>query len=186
MHVSDAISNRRSIKRFTGRQVTREEMESLLSAATLAPNHRLTNPWRFHVLGPEARAAYGLALGNRKAKKIEDPEAAQTMRDNVANEHRALPSMLVVGMVKNENAEISEEDYAAVMMAIQNLSLAAVAMGLGTHIKTGAVMEDPAARAAAGVQDDERIVAIVNVGEPAEVPAAKKRDDASVHTTWLP
>jgi nitroreductase len=184
MHVTDAISNRRSIKRFTDRTVTRDELESLLDAATLAPNHRLTQPWRFYVLGPEARYAYGIALGNRKAKKIEDPAAADAMRETVGAEHRALPSMLVVAMVTNESAEVSEEDYASVMMAVQNLSLAAVARGLGTHIKTGAIMADPAARAAAGVAENERIVAIVNVGEPADVPPAKKRDDASAHTIW--
>jgi nitroreductase len=184
MHVSEAISNRRSIKRFTTRTVTREEMETLLGAAVAAPNHRLTQPWRFYVLGPDARQAYGLALGERKARKLEDPEAARAMRDTVAAEHRALPAMLVVAIADNENPEIREEDYAAVMMGIQNLSLAAVALGLGTHVKTGAVMGDPAARAAAGVKDNERIVAVVNIGEPADVPPGKTRAPATTFTTW--
>ena len=70
------------------------------------------------------------------------------------------------------------------MMAIQNLSLAAVEMGLGTHIKTGAVMDDPGARAVAGVADNERIVAVVNVGEPAEVPAAKSRATDTPDVIW--
>ena len=148
MNVSDALSQRRSIKKFTNRPVTREEIETLLSAAVAAPNHRLSQPWRFYVLGPEARHAYGTVLGGRKAKKIEDPEAARTMRENVAVEHRALPAMLAVAMVNNENPEIREEDYAAVMMAVQNLCLAAVDLGLGTHVKTGAIMADPDARAA--------------------------------------
>jgi nitroreductase len=186
MHISDAISTRRSIKRFTSRSVTREEIETLLSAACAAPNHRLTQPWRFYVLGPDARQAYGLVLGERKARKIEDPDAARAMREAVSSEHRALPSMLVVAVADNENPEIKEEDYAAVWMAIQNLSLAAVELGLGTHVKTGAVMADPAARAAAGVKDNERIVAVVNIGEPSEVPAAKKREPATAFTTWLP
>ncbi|HEX2167011.1 MAG TPA: nitroreductase family protein, partial [Longimicrobiales bacterium] len=81
--------------------------------------------------------------------------------------------------------EIREEDYASVMMAVQNMSLAAADMGLGTHIKTGAVMEDPAARAAAGVAEGERIVAVVNVGEPEEVPSPKERAPASKFTNWL-
>jgi nitroreductase len=185
MHVTDAIQQRRSVKRFTDRPVTREEIQTLLTAATLAPNHKLTQPWRFYVLGPEARYAYGLALGVRKAKKIEDPEAARAMRENVAAEHRALPAMIAVAVVGNDNPELREEDYAAVMMGIQNLSLAAVAIGLGTHIKTGAVMSDPAAREAAGVKDGERIVAIVNVGEPVENAPAKKREGAEGFTTWV-
>lgn len=186
MHTSDAIQNRRSIKRFTSREVSRGEIETLIAAATLAPNHRLTQPWRFYVLGPEARYAYGLALGDRKAKKLTDPEAARNVRETVAAEHRALPCMLAVAVVNHENPEIREEDYAATMMGIANLTLTAVELGLGTHIKTGGVMADPAARAAVGVRDDERIVAVVNIGEPAEVPPPKKREPASSYTTWVP
>jgi nitroreductase len=185
MPLADILRQRRSIKRFTNRPVSREELEILLDAAALAPNHRLTQPWRFYVLGPEARHAYGLALGERKARKLDDAGAADTLRDRVADEHRALPGMIAVAVVRNENTETAEEDYAATMMGIENLVLAAVDMGLGTHIKTGGVMDDPAARAAAGVRDDERIIAIVNVGEPAEVPAPKARRGAAGLTTWV-
>src|SRR5205085_1051578 len=103
--------------------VTREEIEAVLDAATLAPNHKLTNPWRFHVLGPEARAAYGRALGDRKARKLPDPEKGAAVREAVAAEHRALPAMIVVAVVRAEEAEAREEDYAAAMMAVQNLAL---------------------------------------------------------------
>src|SRR6185503_7989382 len=126
MHVSDAIRDRRSVKRFAERTVSREEIETLLAAATLAPNHRLTQPWRFYVLGPEARYAYGLALGDRKARKLEDSEAARAMRETVAAEHRALPCMIAVAVVDTDNPETREEDYAAAMMAIQNIALSAL------------------------------------------------------------
>lgn len=185
MDVLDAIQRRRSIRRFTDRPVTRAEIERLLETATAAPNHRLTQPWRFYVLGPEAREAYGRALGERKARKLDDAVKGRALRDSVAHEHRALPAMLVVAIIGNENPEIHAEDVAAAMMAVQNIALAAVAMGLGTHIKTGAVMQDPAARSAAGVRDDEEIVAIVNVGEPAEVPAIRDRQPAATLTSWL-
>ena len=185
MQVRDAIRARRSVKRFTDRPVTREEIEALLDAAALAPNHRLTQPWRFYVLGPEARRAYGLALGERKARKLEDPERGRTMRDATAQEHRDLPLMIAVAVVNSDDPEVREEDYAAAMMAVQNMALAAIELGLGTHIKTGGVMSDPAARAAAGVRDNERIVAVVNVGTPAELPPVKTREPASAFTTWV-
>lgn len=186
MRASDVVRQRRSIKRFAERPVSREEIETLLDAAALAPNHRLTQPWRFYVLGPEARYAYGLALGERKARKLDDPERGRAMRDTVAQEHRALPCMIAVAVVTSDDPEAREEDYAATMMAIENLALVAVELGLGTHIKTGGVMGDPAARAAAGVRDNERIVAIVNVGVPADVPPPKRREPASAFTTWVP
>ena len=64
--------------------------------------------------------------------------------------------------------------------------LTAVELGLGTHLKTGGVMSDPAARAAVGLPPNERIVAIVNLGVPAEIPPTKKREEASALTTWVP
>lgn len=186
MDVFEAIDRRRSIKSFTDRPVRGEEIERLLEVAVLAPNHRMTEPWRFHVLGPEARRAYGLVLGSRKARRVDDPEAAEAVRRKVADAHEALPSMIAVSMRLDADPEIREEDYAATFMAIENLSLAAVALGLGTHIKTGAVMAEPGAREAAGVADDERLIAIVNVGEPAEIAGPKPRTPARELTTWLP
>ena len=184
MNVLDAIGRRRSIKKFSDWPVTREQIERLLAAAVLAPNHRLTQPWRFYVLGPRARRAYGEVLGARKAQKVEDPDAAAQVREKVASEHASLPGMIVVAMRADPNPEIREEDFAACMMAVDNLVLAALEEGLGTHIKTGGVMQDPGARAAVGVPEDERIVAVVNVGFPTEVPVPKPRLPAIGLTHW--
>ena len=185
MNVSDAIAQRRSVKKFSDRAVTREEIEALLDAAVLAPNHHLTQPWRFYVLGPEARRRYGLALGERKARKLTDPDTASAVRDKTAAEHVAFPALIAVAQVLDEKPETREEDYAAVMQAIGNIMLAAVERGLGTHMRTGAVMDDSAARAAVGVGDRERIVALVSVGVPAETPSPKARQGAAAVTTWL-
>jgi len=184
MELDDAIRTRRSIKRFTDRAVTRDEIERVLDAAVHAPNHRLTQPWRFYVLGPDARRAYGAALGARKAKKVDDPEAARAVVAKVEAAEASLPAVIAVSMVVDESPEIREEDYAATMMAVQNLMLTATALGLGSHLKTGAVMDDPRARAAVGVPDGERVVAIVQLGEPVEAPPDKPRRPASDVTTW--
>lgn len=185
MDLFEAIAARRSIKQFTDRPITREEIARLLDAAVLAANHRMTQPWRFYVLGPEARRAYGAALGARKAKKIEDPEAARAVIDKVAAAEAALPAEIAVSMTLDANPEIREEDYAATMMAVQNLMLAAAAVGLGTHVKTGAIMADPRGRAAVGVPEGERLVAIVQLGQPAAVPEAKARKSGADVTTWV-
>lgn len=186
MNIFEAIRSRRSIKAFTDRPVSREEIERLLEAAVQAPNHRMTQPWRFYVLGPEGRRAYGAALGARKAKKVEDAAAAAEMSRKVEEKHEGLPAMLAVSVVLAPDAEIREEDYAAACMAIQNLLLAATALGLGTHLKTGAVMDDPRARAAVGVPEGERIIVTLELGEPAGASSAKPRTSASALTTWVP
>lgn len=185
MNVSDAIAARRSIRLFSDRVITRAEIEQILYDANLAPNHRLTQPWRFRVLGPDARAAYGAALGERKAKRAGNAEEADRIRRDTVEKHRSLPAMIVVSMTMSDNAEILEEDYAATMMAIENLSLSAVSMGLGSAIRTGAVMADPAAKRAAHVPDSERIVAVIELGEAREVPPPKPRRPASEVTIWV-
>ena len=184
MKVSDAINQRRSIKKFTQRAVTREEIEALLDAAVLAPNHKLTQPWRFYVLGPTARSQYGRALGDRKAKKLPDADAANAVREKTAQEYYAFPALIAVATVVAESPETREEDYAAVMQAIALITLVAMERGLGTHIRTGAVMDDPAARAAIGVRDGERVVAMIAVGVPEEIPAPKTRQGAAAVTEW--
>ena len=186
MDLHEVIRARRSVRQFTTRPINREEIEQLLDAATQAPNHRLTQPWRFYVLGPEARRAYGAVLGARKAKKVEDPAAAQAVIDKVVASAGALPAQIAVTMTLSENPEVREEDYAATMMAVQNLLLTARAVGLATHLRSGAAMEDPRARAALGIPDGERIVVMIDLGEPAEIPEAKPRRAASEVTTWLP
>jgi nitroreductase len=186
MDLHEAIRARRSVRAFTDRAIRREEIEQLLDAAVQAPNHRLTQPWRFYVLGPEARRAYGAVLGTRKAKKVEDPAAAQAIIDKVANAGASLPAQIAVAMTLAESPEVREEDYAATMMAVQNMLLTARSLGLATHLKSGAVMEDPRARAALGVSDGERIVVLIDLGEPSELPEGKPRRASAEVTTWLP
>jgi len=185
MDVFEAIETRRSVKKFTSRAPTKDEIERMLEAAVQVPNHRMTKPWRFYVMGPRARRLYGAALGLRKAKRVEDADAARLVVEKVSSEHERLPLMIAVAIRQDENPEIREEDHASAMMGIQNLSLVATAFGLGSHIKSGGIMDDPAARAVVGLPDGERIVAIVNVGEPEEVPAPKERLRATEVTTWV-
>ena len=184
MNVVDAIRSRRSVREFTDAKVEAEVIGRLLELAVYAPNHHMTQPWRFYVLGEMARREFGKVLGGRKAKKVEDPAAARAVIEKITNSHGALPGMVAFAMVVDENPEKSEENYASLMMALQNFALAATAEGLATHIKTGAVMQDPGARAAVGVGDNEKIVAMVELGEPANVPVPKERRAAAEFTTW--
>lgn len=186
MDALDAIRARRSIKKFTPGPVAREEIERLIEAAVLAPNHRLTEPWGFLVLGEESKSAYARVVAGRKARRVEDPEAAAAVREKVLRETVAVPVVIAVTSRLDENPEVREEDYAATYMAIENLVLAAAARGLGTHIKTGAFMEDPELRDALAVEPGQRIVSLVFLGEPEEVPTQRPRTPGREKTRWLP
>lgn len=185
MDVFEAIRTRRSVKSFTSRSIRHEDIESLLDLAVLAPNHRMTQPWRFVVLGPEARRAYGQIKGKIRADRLEDPDVAEAVRRKTEEEMAALPAMLAFVQPLDPDNAVREEDFATVYMGIQNVLLGAVAMGLGTHVKTGAVLDDPATRQLLGAGQDERVVALVQLGEPAELPAPRPRDPAGERTRWL-
>jgi nitroreductase len=185
MNVQEAIRARVSVKEYTSEPVARETMEGLLELAMLAPNHRMTEPLEFRVMGEGARRAYGEVLAGRKAARIDEPDVASRVREKVIRRHVSIPCMVAVLVHEDEDPEIREEDYATAFMAIENLSLAAVAEGLGTHIMTGAVMGDPVLREALAAGAGQRVAAIVFVGWPAELPDAKARVSAAERTRWL-
>lgn len=186
MQALDAIRRRRSIKSFTESPVPQAQLESLLELAVLGPNFRMSQPWRFLVLGPEGRGAYGRALGSRKAKKLEDPAAKDAMVERNVAEAVAVPAMIGVVQQLNENLEIREDDYAAIWMGIENLLVGALELGLGTHVRTGAVLGDAALRDPLGVGDGERLVALIQLGVPEEIPVTKPRASAAERTVWMP
>lgn len=185
MNVSEAIRGRVSVKEYGPGPVARERIEELLELASLVPNHRMTEPLHFRVLGENAKRAYGEALAGRKTRKMDDAEAAAMVREKVVRRHMRVPAIIAVLMDQDEDPEIREEDYATAFMAIQNLSLAAVELGLGTHVKTGAVMDEPALREALRAGEDQRVVSLVFLGTPAELPDAKDRTPAADRTIWL-
>jgi nitroreductase len=68
---------------------------------------------------------------------------------------------------------------------VQNIMLGAIAMGLGSHLKSGAVMDDPRTRELLGIGEQERVVALVQLGEPAAVPEPKARKAAAEVTNYM-
>lgn len=186
MDVIDAIRSRRSVKQFSDEIPSRADVEALLELAVHAPNHRMTEPWSFRVMGPRARRAYGEALATRRVRRIDDPEAAEAVRRKTVEGAVGKPLMIGVVQALSDNPEIREEDYAACFMAIQNVCLGALPLGFATHIHTGAVLDDPPVREALGVGESERLVALLDLGRPRELPDPKERAAAQDRTRWLP
>ena len=96
-----------------------------------------------------------------------------------------VPAVIGVTQKLDDDPVRREEDYAAVFMAIENMLLAATALGLGTKVQTGNILDDAAFRGDLGLRDKERLVALIHVGQPADEMPAKKRAPASEKTRWL-
>lgn len=185
MDVIEAIETRRSVKRFTETAPTRTQLETLLHLATRQPNHRMTQPWRFYVLGPQARQGYAELKAGMKAANVEAESAAAAVREKVLHDTLAIPAFVVVAVEESsDDARVREENLFATFMGIENLLLGAESMGLSGYIHTGSILQRPELRELLGVPASERLVAVLDLGEAADRPAPKPRTPAEELTQW--
>jgi nitroreductase len=176
MDVLDAIRTRRSIGRVDG-DVDDAVVRALIEAAVWAPNHRLTQPWRFTVLRGTAREELGRCWGEQCSQHVElRDEPLRRFQEKEATKPLRAPVLVVVSARNDPDPVTAEEDFAATAAAVQNLLLAAVARDIGAIWRTGAMAHDPAIKAFLGLAADDRIVGIVYLGKPAmDSPRAQPR-----------
>jgi len=188
MDTYDAIARRTSVRSFKPDPVPRWAIERLLAAAVRAPNHKLTEPWRFAVVTGEAKRRYAEIRRDHRARKFPDPTAPEALRsiEKTWREHLDTPAFIFVLSAVSEDPVRREEDYGAVMMAIQNLLVAAAADGIGTYLKTGGIMDHPDVRALVNAGEHERIVGIISLGYLAAEPEpTQRRKPLSELISWM-
>jgi nitroreductase len=187
MDAIDAIQRRTSVRRFRPDPVPRQIVESLLECAVRAPNHKLTEPWRWVVLTGAARDRYADLRAGHRLARYADPASAEAREAAKKQREEALstPAFIVALVAVSEDETRREEDYAAVMMAIANLMIASEALGLGTYLRTGGIMRDPGVTSLVGLPDGYRIAGILSLGYPQEVEARRRRRPAAELTRWV-
>jgi nitroreductase len=149
MDVETAIRTRRTHKAFSPEPLAPELLEELLELAEWAPNHHLTVPWRFRVVGPRALA---------RLKEVAGPEGAAKLD--------RCPTLVVVSCRLDGDPVTEEEDLHATAVASYIVLLAAHARGLAGYWRTPGLLREPAGRAAAGLPDEERFVGLLHLGHP--------------------
>jgi nitroreductase len=159
--VESAIRTRRTHKAYRPEPVERPLLDELLELARWAPNHHLTNPWRFRVLGPRALADLKRAAGPEAASKLD----------------RA-PTLVVCSCALTGEPVADEEDLHATAIAAYIILLAAHGRGLAGYWRTPEVLRTEAGRTAVGLEPDERFVALIHLGRPAQEKAAPGREPA--------
>jgi nitroreductase len=168
MDVETAIRTRRTHKAFAPEPLLREQIDELLELASWAPNHNLTVPWRFRVVGPEA-------LG--RLKEVAGPEGAAKL-------DRA-PTLIVVSSVLSGDPVEEEEDLHATASAFYIVLLAAHARGLAGYWRTPGILRTPEGCAAVGLPPGERFVGLLHLGHPRQQKPAPERPGADRTTTYL-
>ena len=168
MQIEEAIRTRRTIKAYDPAPVDRAVLDELFELARWAPNHNLTNPWRFRVLGPEA--VHGL-------KQAAGPEAAAKL-------DRA-PTLVVVSARQTGDPVQDREDLLACGVAAYIVLLAAHARGLAGYWRTLTLLDEPAGREAVRLGADEIAVGLIHLGWALHPPQPSQREPLDTVVTRL-
>ena len=147
MELEEAIRGRRTHKAYAAEPVDRETLDELLELARWAPNHHLTNPWRFRVLGPESL---------KRLKDSAGPDAAAKL-------DRA-PTLVCASVKLSGDPVQDEEDLCATACAVYAVLLAAHGRGLAGYWRTPGMLRTPDGAAAVGMGEDELFVALIHLG----------------------
>ncbi len=177
MNLFDAIYTRRTIKDFTAQPVPDDLLHKALDAGRWAQNHRMTEPWRFYILGPQTKQAIAAISGDVLVQTTKaDAATLAKMRADQEGKILSKPCIVAATCARSSDKEIEQEDYAAVACAVQNIQLAAWELGLGMQWGSSRFTTAPETYAALGVDSaKEMIVGLLYFGFPADVPAAKPR-----------
>jgi nitroreductase len=188
-----ALESRRSMARVKPDRPPRELVESVVAAAAWAPNHFKTEPWRITIVAGEARLALGRVMEeslrsrqHESGAETGDPAILTAALEKERNKPLRAPVVLAVAAVPSREPKVVEqEELAAVAAAVQNMLLAAEALGLGAMWRTGKPAYDPRVKEFLGFPEHARIVAFVYLGYPDLPPQRPRSRSVTPYTHWL-
>lgn len=189
MNVWDAIFERRSIGKVKPDPVDPKLIDRILEAAVWAPVHFQTEPWRFFVLTGEGRRPLGRTLAAIAQEKMDDPssEANRAKLEREEAKPFRAPVVIAVAAVPqlDDPRVIQVEEIAATSAAIQNMLLAAHALGLGAIWRTSPAAYHPKMKEAFGLKEQDEMLGFIYIGYPDIEPPAKKRTSHQEKTKWI-
>lgn len=177
--VADLLRHRRTIHDFTTEMPDRALIDEALDLARWAPNHHLTEPWRFYLIGPETREAIARLNGDLVAAKS-GAEAGEAKYQR----WRQIPGWLVVTCQNDDDERRNREDYAATCCAVHNFSLYLWSRGVGVKWTTGAVTRSSDFYDLTWIDETvETVVGLLWYGYAAEVPATARKPVSEIMVT---
>jgi nitroreductase len=188
MDVLEAIKKRRSIGKVKPDPVDKQLINQVLEAATWAPNHHLTEPWKFFVLTGEGRRLLGRTLAEIAEETIADTNEQERQEKLMKIEEKAFraPVIITVAAVPSSNPKVEYiEEIGAVIAAIQNMLLAAHALGLGAIWRTGKACYHPKMKKCFGLSDRDEVLGFIYIGYPDLPPRMGKRTSFEDKTIWI-
>lgn len=189
MDLFEAVMGRRSVDKVRQDPVPREVIEKLLEAAVQAPNHFKVRPWRFFILTGDSRLRLGDCMAESLQKRSPELAGDALSAAMAAERSRPLraPLLIAVAVDRPEEPRVIEvENISAAAAAVQNLLLAAHALGLGAKWRTGGPSYDLDVKQFFGLSPDQHLIGFLYIGYPEkEASAAPPRPSFEDRTVFL-
>ncbi|MDA8344158.1 MAG: nitroreductase [Thermaerobacter sp.] len=183
--VFQAVRQRRTVYRFRSQEIAPEVLSELLEAATNAPNHRHTEPWRFVVVRGAALSRLAdlrveLQM-ERSARDGKPPGDLDALRREVTQ------ARTIVYVIQHLDADEKRqrEDYASCAICAYILQLTAWERGIGARWHTGQLVASRKVRPLLGLADDEEPICYLALGYPDEEPKPWRKKTAQELTRYV-
>jgi len=185
--VQEALTSRRTVYRYRLEEVPDQILESAFEAASNAPCHKNTHPWKFYVMGEITRESLIPEVEKLAKKKSRREEEVGSGISKAIEKIISPPLLICVTSSRSPNDPFrEEEDYAATACAIQNMTLSLWGNGVGSQWSTGAITRSDAAYTAIGAsREEEKIVGFIKAGYPEKIPSITKKSVGEIRA-YLP
>ena len=184
--MTHAIQTRQSVGRVRQDPVPEDLIERILESAVHAPNHKITEPWRFHVFWGKGRGELARARAEtaRLQAEAEDEELAAGRISRERKKAFRAPVVIAVISAAGRDEVETLENYAACAAAVQNMQLTAHSLGLASIWRTGHVAYHEHMRGFFDLDEGDNIVAYLYLGYPDMGERPRRRSPASERTVW--
>lgn len=170
MEVFKAIKTRRSINKVKQTKISNSIINKILESGTWAPNHHLTQPWKFFVITNKSRDKLGKIMVNTLKDNLKEPINKTELELKIEKEKNKplrAPVIIIVTVIPKKNDKIKEvEEICAGAAAAQNMLLTAHELGIGAILRTGISAYDKNIKKFLGIENSDHIIGFIYLGYP--------------------
>jgi len=174
--MNEIITQRRTIHQYTDKLVDEKLINEVLQTSLWAPNHKLTNPTRFHLVEKDTRMKLvdlNLKLRSEKGQEI-DVELVKKVKDKYLT-----PShLLIISQHLSQDLVEVKEDYATIACVVHNISLLLWPHGIGSKWSTGDILNRPELYQILDINpENDRVEGFIWIGYPSKIKPPHPRSE---------
>ena len=165
MDFDEIINNRRSARLFTNEDVSRELINKILQSASIAPSARNRQPWKFYILNNEQKNHIMEMLFEWDKINPEERTSVKGTAEQIKTANKMIMIYSDNYKSKSKNKNYKKPDYLSLGCAIENMSLQAINLGLGSCILCDTLYIENEIDEYLGINNFEQICGFI-IGSP--------------------